>query len=86
MIVATNTSSIRIALLIENLPAKDKPRVIGVHFFHPERNITPVVEIIPSTMSSAMSKQVAMSIASKAVHLSFSGASSTLTGRISRHR
>lgn len=61
-ILATNTSSIPIDILCSKLAADVRPRVIGLHFFHPEHNTTPVVEIIPSSTSSVEAKQAVAAV------------------------
>ncbi|EGD77248.1 3-hydroxybutyryl-CoA dehydratase [Salpingoeca rosetta] len=47
LIFASNTSSIPIHRLAAAVDQRLRTNVIGFHFFHPEGNITPVVEIIP---------------------------------------
>ncbi len=50
-VLATNTSSIRIARIAEGLDTAD--RLVGLHFFNPVHRM-PLVEIIPGPATSAM--------------------------------
>eukprot|EP00055_Hartaetosiga_balthica_P006755 m.21971 g.21971 ORF g.21971 m.21971 type:complete len:875 (+) comp5405_c0_seq1:118-2742(+) len=63
IIFATNTSSIPIYLLGEEEENAD--RLIGMHFFHPEHNITPVVEIVPSERTGFTAGETILELAEK---------------------
>ncbi|EDQ90609.1 uncharacterized protein MONBRDRAFT_24176 [Monosiga brevicollis MX1] len=59
----SNTSSIPMAKLCEGLPVAEQARIVGVHYFHPEHDVTPVVEIIPGPESNHESRLSALRIA-----------------------
>ena len=62
-IFATNTSSLPIDEVAEGCPSPE--RVIGLHFFLPEGDLTPVVEVIRSASSSLVALKVALQVAGK---------------------